>query len=178
MNRAELFTVGHSDLPIDDFLALLRTHGIRAVADVRRFPGSRRHPQFGRDALRDGLAGEGIGYEWVEALGGRRRTRPGVPSPNGALTSASFRAYADYMQTEEFRAAAARLLDRARERPTTVMCAEKLFWRCHRRLISDYLTAQGAAVVHLLGEGKTVAHTLSPEAVVTPDRRVEYPPPQ
>lgn len=175
MTPVELFTVGHSDLPIEDFLALLRAHGIRAVADVRRYPGSRRHPQFGRDALLERLSADGIGYEWLEALGGRRRTRPGVASPNGGLASASFRAYADYMQTEEFRTAAARLLDLARERPTAVMCAEKLFWRCHRRLLSDYLTARGAAVLHLLGDGKTVAHTLSPEAAVTPDG-VVYPP--
>lgn len=170
-----LFTVGHSNLTVEGFLGLIRSCGVRAIADIRRFPGSRTHPHFGRDPLAAWLAADAVRYVWMEGLGGRRKARTGHVSRNGGLTSESFRHYADYMETDAFRAPAAHLIEFGREQPTAVMCAEKLFWRCHRRLLSDYLTAQGVEVVHLVDTGRTVPHTLTPGAVITPEGGVRYP---
>jgi uncharacterized protein (DUF488 family) len=146
-----VYTVGHSTLPLADFLALLATPGIGALADVRRYPASRRHPHFTREALADSLAAAGLDYRWLPGLGGRRRGRP--DSPHVAWRSASFRAYADHMETAEFRDELARLLEVARLRPTAVMCAEAVPWRCHRQLIADTLLARGIAVRHVVTPG-------------------------
>lgn len=143
-----IFTIGHSVRPIDDFLELLSHHHIRHLIDVRRHPGSRRHPQFGSQALASALASHHIGYTHVEALGGRRRPRP--DSPNLAWRNASFRGYADYMQTAEFGQALKRLCAIAERQRTVMMCAEALPWRCHRSLIADALVARGQRVVHML----------------------------
>jgi len=159
-----MLTIGHSTHPIDRFLDLLDGAGAEAVADVRRFPGSRRHPQFGADALRASLAAVGIAYEpFGEELGGRRRSerRSASPSP---WRNASFAAYAEHTETQEFARGLARLEDLARERRTAVMCAEAQWWRCHRRLIADALVARGWRVLHLGSSGSADEHAglLSP----------------
>jgi Uncharacterized conserved protein len=149
----EVFTVGHGARPIESFLAVLRQAEVTTLIDVRRFPGSRRHPQFGREALADALAGAGIGYEWHgQSLGGRRSRRPG--SRHTALREAAFAGYADHMDTAEFRTAIQALADRAATERLAVMCAETLWWRCHRKLIADALAMRGVTVTHLLDVGR------------------------
>ncbi|HUL73734.1 MAG TPA: DUF488 domain-containing protein [Vicinamibacterales bacterium] len=157
-----LWTIGHSTRTIEDFIALLTEYGIESLADVRQFPGSRRYPQFGQRALDESLSRAGIAYEHVPELGGRRRPRP--DSPNTAWRHEAFRGYADYMMTDQFRAGVVRLLDLARRRRTAFMCAEAVWWQCHRGLIADYLKAAGHDVVHILGPGKTEAHPFTSAA--------------
>lgn len=175
-----LKTVGHSTLPIEDFLTLLTGAGVRAVADVRRYPGSRRHPQFGADALAGSLRGADIDYvSFREQLGGRRSRKDvegtGVTPPdNSAWRNSSFRAYADYMSTPAFAAGLERLEALGRERSTAFMCAEAHPSRCHRRLIADALLARGWRVVHILSGGREQEHTFTPDAVVDGER-VHYP---
>lgn len=167
-----VYTIGHSTRPIEDFLALLRREGIRALVDVRAFPASRRFPHFDRDALAASLASNGIAYAHAPDLGGRRRPRP--DSPNGAWRNESFRAYADHMSTPAFRGAIEGLIATAARCPTTIMCAEAVPWRCHRSLISDALVARGCEVRHVL-DASTSAHTLTDFARVE-DGQVTYPP--
>ena len=155
---AHIWSIGHGARTLDDFLALLAENGIRALADVRSFPGSRVHPHFGKDALADALARAGVRYEHLRGLGGRRREVSG--SPHRAIRVAAFRAYADHMASEEFGTDLARLVALAQDMPTAFMCAETLWWRCHRRLLSDRLVAEGWEVVHILGPGKAERHTL------------------
>jgi len=157
-----VYTIGHSTLPLDDFLARLTAHGIQAIADVRRFPASRRHPHFARAALAAALAARGVGYAWLPALGGRRRGAP--HSPHVAWRSASFRAYADHMETPEFQAGLAALLADAATCPTAVMCAEALPWRCHRQLVADALLARDVDVRHIVGPHAAEPHRLTPFA--------------
>lgn len=149
MTAPTIFTIGHSTHSAETFLAMLRAHEIQAVADVRRFPGSRRHPHFGREALQPQLAAVAIEYHWFPDLGGRRSPRP--DSLNTAWRNAAFRGYADYMETPAFRNDVQRLADIAGGRRTVILCAEALWWRCHRALISDYLKAQGLEVLHIAG---------------------------
>jgi len=151
-----IWTIGHSTRTIDAFLALLTSNDLCALADVRRYPGSRRLPHFGKDALAQSLDGLGTGYQHFPELGGRRRPR--VDSPNTAWRNEAFRGYADYMMTDEFGAGIARLLDLARSTPTAVMCAEALWWQCHRGLIADDLKAAGHEVVHIMGPNQLEAH--------------------
>jgi uncharacterized protein (DUF488 family) len=146
------------------------------VVDVRAYPGSRRTPDASREALERWLPEGGIGYAHVPELGGRRKALPG-PSPNAGWRSDAFRAYADHMGSDEFRGALERLEAQARERPTAVMCAEGLWWRCHRRLISDALHARGWDVRHILPDGGLAAHEL-PEFAVVEDGVLRYPAPQ
>jgi len=159
-----VWTVGHSNRPAADFISLLRAHGIELVADVRRYPGSRRNPQFGSEALRAALSEAGIDYVALPALGGRRRAQAG--SLNQGLRSAQFRGFADYMATPDFAAALEALVATAAARRTAIMCAEALPWRCHRSLIADALAARGVEVMHILGTGQPRAHALSPAARV------------
>jgi uncharacterized protein (DUF488 family) len=159
---ATLFTIGHSTRAIGELLALLAEHGIETLIDVRRFPGSRRHPQFSREALAASLAAAGIEYVHEPDLGGRRQPRP--DSPNTAWRVAAFRGYADYMDSEPFAAALARLLRSAARSRTVILCAEAVPWRCHRRLIADAATAAGAEVLHILGPGRAGRHELDPNA--------------
>jgi uncharacterized protein (DUF488 family) len=166
-----IFTVGHSTRPQEELIAILKEAGVALLVDVRRFPGSRRHPQFGKEALRAGLAEAGIAYRHEPDLGGRRDPRP--DSPNTAWRVAAFRGYADHMASAEFRAALERLIAPAAG-PTAVMCAEAVPWKCHRQLIADALAARGAEVVHLLGVGQRHAHVLNPTAVVGPDGVLVY----
>lgn len=150
---------------------MLRDTGVQQLVDVRRYPGSRRNPQFGRDALAGSLPDAGLAYEWCEPLGGRRKGSP--ESPNVAWRDASFRAYADYMATPEFRDAFGALLEGADSTATAVMCSETLWWRCHRRLIADAAVARGWDVVHL-GMGKPQHHRLDPSARVIDDGTLVY----
>jgi uncharacterized protein (DUF488 family) len=170
-----VFTIGHSTRTIEQFISLLTENGIELLVDVRRFPGSRRHPQFGSGALAASLAGEGIGYVHAEALGGRRSSEAGASSPNTAWRNGAFRAYADYMATPEFRAALDRLIALSRERRAVIMCAEAVPWRCHRRLITDALLARGIPVADITGPGGASPARLSEHAVVREDDSVIYP---
>lgn len=154
-----IWTVGHSTRPLDDFLAVLESYEIEVLADVRRFPGSRRLPQFGAEALEKGLSAQGIAYHWLAALGGRRRPEP--DSPNTAWRHPAFRAYADHVASEEFAEGLFELLMIAEGERTAIMCSEILWWRCHRRLISDVLTSLGVEVVHIRDEKASEVHRLS-----------------
>jgi uncharacterized protein (DUF488 family) len=170
-----LLTIGHSSRTFEDFLSLLTEFNICVVADIRRYPGSRKFPHFNRDQLRQLLDAQGIHYIWLEALGGRRHTAKNNESPNAGLKSPGFRSYADYMTTDEFRTAVRDLLLTAAVSPTAIMCAEKFYWKCHRRLLSDYLTAQGVDVEHIAESGKLQPHKLSRGTVITADAMVSYP---
>jgi uncharacterized protein (DUF488 family) len=170
------FTIGHSTHSLDELVALLAGHGVQRVADVRRFPGSRRHPQFDRESLKLTLPERGIDYRHLPALGGRRRPLP--DSPNGGWEHEAFRGYADYALTDAFAAGFDELCALATERPTAVMCAEALWWRCHRRLVADRLTAAGWSVCHIAADGGVSEHALTEFAVAQPDGTVRYPPAQ
>ena len=169
-----LFTIGHSTHPLDEFLGLLARHGIEALADIRRFPGSRKYPHFNREHLASALPQAGVEYRWLEPLGGRRKGIGDSPR-NLGLRNESFRHYADYMATQEFHEAVGGLLELARARRTAYMCSEGLYWRCHRRLVSDYLLAQGITVQHIMPDGKLRPHTLTEGARVE-GGEVSYPP--
>lgn len=165
MTAFTIWTLGHSNLPIQDFLERLECYEISAIADVRRFPGSRRQPQYSKIALPCSLEEHAITYRWFESLGGRRRPTPN--SSNTAWRNTSFRGYADYMATEEFRNALEQLLEFAQAQRTALMCAEVLWWRCHRALVSDVLRVRGWRVIHILELGKTVEHPFtSPARIV------------
>jgi uncharacterized protein (DUF488 family) len=152
-----LWTIGHSTRKIDQFTSLLEENGIKLVVDVRSLPGSKRYPQFNKKALAESLREHGIRYEHLPELGGRRKSRP--DSRNTAWRNASFRGYADYMETEEFHKGVRRLLDLANDiGPTAIMCAEAVWWRCHRGLISDYMKADGVDVIHIVDANKTEPH--------------------
>src|SRR5437899_4876307 len=152
-----IWTIGHSTRTIEKFISLLEEHGIKSLADVRLLPGSRRYPQFDKETLADSLAKLGICTEHFPELGGRRKPRK--DSPNTAWRNESFRGYADYMETEGFDKGVKRLLDLAVDAgPTAIMCAEAVWWRCHRSLISDYLKARGIEVMHILDANKAELH--------------------
>lgn len=152
-----IWTIGHSTRTIDKFISLLQEHGIKLLIDVRSLPGSKRYPQFNKEALAVSLGKSGIRYEHWPELGGRRKAR--VESRNTAWRNESFRGYADYMETEEFHAGMERLLQIAADTgATAIMCAEAVWWRCHRSLISDYLKADGIDVMHILDANKTEPH--------------------
>jgi len=165
-----VYTLGHSTLALEAFVALVRAHGILGIADVRRFPASRRHPHFAREALGGALAAAGIAYTWLPGLGGRR-TGP-RDSRHVAWQSAAFRAYADHMETAEFQIALDGLLELARERPTAILCAEAVPWRCHRQLIADALLVRGIEVRHVIGHGPPSGHRLTGFARVVDDRLI------
>jgi uncharacterized protein (DUF488 family) len=171
-----LFTIGHSTHPFKEFLKLLARHGIEVLADIRRFPGSRKYPHFNRACLASALPQSGVEYRWFEALGGRRK-KPGGSSRNLGLRNESFRNYADYMTTPEFHEAVMRLLEIARQKRTAFMCSESVFWRCHRRLVSDYLLAHGIEVQHVMPTGELRPHTLT-EGASLDGGELSYPPPQ
>lgn len=167
-----IWTIGHSTHSLDDFLGLLGGYRIEAIADVRRFPGSRRYPHFAREALAETLPAHGIGYQWVPRLGGRRRAR--ADSPNLGWRNASFRGYADYLATTEFAEGVEELMGLVAHKRTALMCAEVLWWRCHRSLIADVLTLRGIEVVHILDATHSVVHPYtSPARIVR--GRLTYP---
>jgi uncharacterized protein (DUF488 family) len=160
-----VYTIGHSNRDAETFLALLQAHGVQVVVDVRRFPGSRKHPQFGGEALAANLAAHGIHYRHAEDLGGRRRSPSGATA-NDAWRNPSFRAYADYMQTAAFEAALDALLTLAAERTACLMCSEAVPWRCHRGLIADALLVRGVTVLDIYTPSRATPHKLTPFARV------------
>lgn len=159
-----VWSVGHSTHSFEDFLMILRAHQVEAMADVRRLPGSRRHPHFGAEALRSALRAAGIAYLHLPELGGRRSSRE--DSRNTAWRNRSFRGYADHMESAEFTEGMAELCGFAAARRTAVLCAEALWWRCHRALIADWLKTAGVGVVHLDGRGRGQPHPYTSAARV------------
>ena len=165
---ARVFTVGHGTKTLDELLEILRAAGVTMLVDVRRFPGSKRYPHFDREGLEVSLPGGGVDYEWCgEGLGGRRNRRPTSRHP--AWNNAAFQGYADHMDTDEFRTSLHELEADANRRATAVMCAETLWWKCHRRLIADALVVRGHDVVHLMTPGKSDRHKLHPNVRVGDD---------
>jgi len=159
---ATIWTIGHSTRPIEEFLGLLAAARIQMIADVRSFPGSRKYPQYGQEALAAALASHSIGYQWLQGLGGRRRASP--DSANTAWRNASFRGYADYMASEEFERGLTQLLAMASKARTAIMCAEAVWWRCHRSMIADALCVRGVEVVHILDAKHTKGHPMTAPA--------------
>jgi uncharacterized protein (DUF488 family) len=155
-----VYSIGHSTRTADELVSLLRENGIATLADIRRFPGSRRHPHFSSENLARTLAAAGIAYVHLEALGGHRKTT--AKSPNTAWRNDSFRGYADHMATAEFQAGVDRL--EALDAPVAYMCAEAVPWRCHRNLLSDELVRRGRQVQHILGPGSSKEHVINPAA--------------
>ena len=178
MRAQTIFTIGHSSRTVADFITLLREVGVELLVDVRSFPRSRAMPQFNIETLPDSLAAEGIGYQHIRALGGRRHHKKGAPpSLNTLWRVVAFRNYADYAETDEFRAGLAALRTFARERSCAIMCAEAVWWRCHRRIIADYLLAEGVPVQHIMGVGKVTEATITAGAIVGADGTLRYPEP-
>lgn len=170
-------TIGHGTLSKDEFAGLLTDANVQTVIDVRRYPGSRRHPHFGRDAMAEWLPAHGVAYEHRPSLGGRRR--PDECSKNTGLRNLQFRAYADHMATDEFLDEVSelrKLADGLEDGLIVLLCAESVWWRCHRRLLADHLVLiDGAAVEHLFHDGRSQAHPVTPEATVADSTVVVYP---
>jgi uncharacterized protein (DUF488 family) len=170
-----VFTVGHSTLSIDDFVALLRAYGIETVVDIRTVPRSRRNPQFNADALPQALQAHGLNYVGLPGLGGLRK--PSKESPNKGWRNDSFRGYADYMQTPAFADALDELIDISRHKRAAIMCAEAVPWRCHRSLVADALEVRGIPAVEILSRTSHRLHKLTPFAHPH-GTSLTYPPPQ
>ncbi|AIF46091.1 DUF488 family protein [Dyella japonica] len=171
-----IYTIGHSDRSFDEFAALLREAGIQHLVDVRAFPMSRTNPQFNQDVLPDELAAVGISYEHLAALGGRRRKSKTVPvGVNAFWTHQSFHNYADYALSAEFHSGLDHLIAQGRTQRCAVMCSEAVWWRCHRRIITDYLLARGETVIHILGRGHLERARLTEGARIQPDGTIVYP---
>ena len=171
-----IYTIGHSTHPLGELIAMLRENGVDLLVDVRTVPRSRFNPQFNEDALAAPLEAAGIGYVQLKALGGLRHSPKGAPpSPNTLWHNASFRAYADYAMTAGFRSGLAELLGLAERRRPAIMCAEAVWWRCHRRIITDYLLAQGVEVTHIMAPGKCEEASLTPGSQPQPDGSILYP---
>jgi len=167
-----IWTIGHSTRAIDEFISLLKDNEIKLLADVRAWPGSRRYPQFNKETLAESLGARGLRYEHFPELGGKRKSKP--DSRNTAWRNVSFRGYADYMETEEFQKGIDRLLHVAAETgATAIMCAEAVWWRCHRSLIADYLKSHGREVMHILGANKVEPHPYTPAARIV-DGELSY----
>jgi len=166
-------TIGHSTRSLDEFIDLLRAHGVTLLVDVRTVPRSRKNPQFNRETLPDALQAVGIGHLHLPGLGGLRRPR--ADSPNAGWRNESFRGYADYMSTLEFQESLERLVDLAARERVALMCAEAVPWRCHRSLIADALTVPGIPVEHIMSAARAQPHKLTPFAVVQ-GTEITYPP--
>lgn len=160
---ATLYTIGHSTRSLDELIEALQAHGIKTLVDIRAFPMSKRHPHFNRENMETELPKAGIEYVWKKELGGRRGKQPGE-SPNTALRNDSFRNYADYMLTPQFAATAGEVRQLAERVPTAIMCAERMWFQCHRMMVSDYFTALGHEVEHIDATGPTRRHQLMKEA--------------
>ena len=163
-SQLELWTVGHSTRSLEEFLEVIQSFNIAMLVDVRSYPGSRRYPQFNKEELSHALAAVGIDYLHLPALGGRRRPRP--ESTNTAWKNPSFRAYADHMVSPEFKQGIEELLEVSAAKRTAIMCAEALWWRCHRSLISDYLKSIGVEVIHIADEKRTEVHPYTSAAKI------------
>ena len=169
---ATIHTIGHSTRELSELIAVLQAHGIKTLVDIRAFPMSRRMPHFNRENLENALPKSGIDYVWLRELGGRRK-RQSENSPNVALRNDSFRNYADYMLTPQFAAGIHKLLRISNNGPVAIMCAERVYFHCHRMLVSDYLTAHGHEVLHIDGEKAAQPHKLMAEARLV-DGRLLY----
>nr|MDO8079318.1 DUF488 domain-containing protein [Candidatus Freyarchaeota archaeon] len=170
-----LFTIGHSTRTFEEFCNLLKEHDIQVLVDVRSLPGSKRSPQFNRENLQKSLEEKGIKYVWLgEELGGYRKKGLGEESPNKAWSEESFRNYADHTLTQEFERGIEKLLSLAEKQRAAYMCAEKFYWQCHRRIISDYLTVKGHQITHIIDEGKDIEHEL-PDFAKVKDENLTYP---
>jgi uncharacterized protein (DUF488 family) len=170
------FTIGHSNRSLDTFVGLLTEFEIGLVADVRKIPMSRTNPQFNKDALPGALATSGIAYDHVAALGGRRGKTKGLPADvNGFWTNDSFHNYADYALSDEFRAGLDHLIAEGRERRCAMMCSEAVWWRCHRRIVTDYLIGRGETVFHIMGSNRLEPARMTAGAAVQPGGTVTYP---
>jgi uncharacterized protein (DUF488 family) len=171
-----IYTIGHSTRAAAELIALLREAGVDFLVDVRTLPRSRFNPQFNTDALSETLAAAGIGYRHMPSLGGlRHRPKGAPPSPNGLWRNEAFQAYADYATTAPFRVALAELTGLAQDRVPAIMCAEAVWWRCHRRIVTDYLLTEGVEVRHIMDHGKIDPASLTPGAAPQPDRTILYP---
>lgn len=176
--RLPFFTIGHSNRSLEELVQMLESAGIRRVVDIRRIPRSRINPQFNEDALPGSLAPHGIAYEHLAALGGLRSRVQGADSETNAFwTNASFHRYADYALTEAFREGLEELIERGRAERLAFMCSEAVWWRCHRRIVADWLVARGEQVFHLMAPGRCEPVKLTPGAVVDADGTVRYPAP-
>ena len=171
--RRPIFTIGHSTRPIDEFIRLLASNGVERLIDIRTIPKSRHNPQFNGDSLARSLRKAGIDYVHLKELGGLRRARS--DSPNTGWRNASFRGYADYMQTEEFEKALARAIELANDKTSALMCAEAVPWRCHRSLVADVLLVRGIEVLEIVGASPPKPHKLTPFTRVR-GTRITYPP--
>lgn len=170
------FTIGHSNRSIDAFVGLLKEADIALVADIRTIPKSRANPQFNTQALAPALAACGIGYDLIAELGGLRgKTRSVAPEVNGFWTNESFHNYADYALSDRFRAGLDRLIGEGRARRCATMCSEAVWWRCHRRIVSDYLIARGETVFNIMAPGRIEPARLTEGAVIRDDGTVTYP---
>lgn len=172
-----LYSIGHSNRSFADFLSLLRANQVTGLADIRQFTRSRANPQFNADSFAPALADAGIAYRHIRELGGRRSSKL-KDSPNGLWENAAFRSYADYALSDAFEDGLAQLLQLAQETRTAMMCAEAVWWRCHRRIVTDYLLARGHAVFHILSEAEPKPATLTPGAQLRADGKIVYPPAQ
>ncbi len=173
-----VYTLGHSKRSIDELIEIVRASGIARVVDIRTIPRSRANPQFNGDVLEGALRAAGLAYTWLAALGGRRSKRRGADARmNAGWTHAAFHNYADYADTPAFRDGLRELLALASREACVILCAEAVWWRCHRRIVSDHLLARGVPVVHLLGPHRSQPATLTPFAAVAADGRVTYPHP-
>jgi uncharacterized protein (DUF488 family) len=171
------FTIGHSNRSLEDFIALLREAQVACLVDIRKMPRSRAQPQFDGDGLGAALAEHGIAYLHLAALGGLRGRTAGVPpGRNGLWRNPSFHRYADHAGTPAFREGLGQLLALGRDRRCALMCAEAVWWRCHRRIVADHLLARGQAVFHIMAPGRMEPARLTPGAVVDADGDVRYPP--
>jgi len=171
-------TIGHSTRPLDTFVTMLDEAGVEIVADIRTVPRSRTNPQYNRDTLPESLAAAGLSYAYIAELGGlRSRSKTVPPETNGFWTNASFHNYADYTLTEPFRHGLAELIALGRERPLAMMCSEAVWWRCHRRIVADYLIARGETVCHIMAEDRLEPARLTPGAVIGADGAITYPAP-
>lgn len=175
VDPATIWTIGHSTRTLEEFLGLLVEYRIESIADVRRFPGSRRYPYFASEALAETLPAQGIAYQWLSELGGRRKVQPG--SPNTAWRNASFQGYADHLASAEFAAGLEKLLQLAADKRTALMCAEAVWWRCHRSLIADVLKLRGIEVIHIIDASHSTVHPYTSPARIV-DGQLIYAPAQ
>jgi uncharacterized protein (DUF488 family) len=170
--KTVVFTIGHSTRPVEEFIDILKGHDIKKVVDIRTIPKSRHNPQFNQDALKESLRDSKIHYTHMKGLGGLRHSRK--DSPNKGWRNASFRGFADYMQTEEFSESLEKLIEMAKKEPTAIMCAEAVPWRCHRSLVGDALLIRGVSVLHIMGKDSAKEHAMTPWAKVE-DGKITYP---
>jgi len=174
--KLPFFTIGHSNRSFEEFAGLLGSADIQLLADVRKFPRSRANPQFNEETFSASLAPFKISYEWMAVLGGRRGIAKSIsPDVNGLWRNLSFHNYADYALSNEFGAGLKHLLARGRDRRCSIMCSEAVWWRCHRRIVTDYLIASGETVFHIMGPGRFEPAQMTPGAEIRPDGKVVYP---